>query len=297
MFQNINAEYEEEQENEIETKSLKKDIILNKIKEIFKIQNIIYYIICFGASMIGFGENISPFGLALLAATCSNKMPAGVVFVACLAGTAVGHGQAGLLTYILTSLIFITFSIIYRPKYENMVRNEKRKLGTHLIISTFLVQAVGLMFKTFYVYDFLTSILFTVVVYIFYKIFTNSITVVKDFGEKTAFTIEEVMGASLLLAIGISTVANVTLWGFSIRNIACILIVLVLGWKNGILVGATGGITIGMVLGIIGRGDPMLIAVFAVSRNDCRNIKQIWKNWCNCRIFYRYSNSYIFCNR
>ena len=153
------------------------------------------------------------------------------------------------------------------------VRNEKRKLGTHLVISTFLVQAMGLMFKTFYVYDLLTSILFTVVVYIFYKIFTNSITVVKDYGEKTAFTIEEVMGACLLLAIGISTVANVTVFGFSIRNIACILIVLVLGWKNGILVGATGGITIGMVLGIIGRGDPMLIAAFAVARNDSRYTK------------------------
>lgn len=270
MFQNINAEYEDEIE---EVKPNKKEIILNKLKEIFKIRNIIYYIMCFGASMIGFGETISPFGLALLAATCSNKMPVGVVYIACLAGTAVGQGREGLLTYILTSLVFITFSLIYRPKYENMVRNEKRKLGKHLVISTFLVQAMGLIFKTFYVYDLLTSILFIVVTYIFYKIFTNSITVIKDYGEKTAFTIEEVMGASLLIAIGVSAVANVTIFGVSIRNIICILLVLVLGWKNGILVGSTGGITIGLVLGVIGRGDPMLIAAFAVSRNDSGNIK------------------------
>ena len=79
MFQNINADYEAEIKNEKEVKSNKKEIIISKIKEIFKLQYIIYYIICFGASTIGFGENISPFGLALLAATCSNKMPASIV--------------------------------------------------------------------------------------------------------------------------------------------------------------------------------------------------------------------------
>lgn len=40
---------------------------------------------------------------------------------------------------------------------------------------------------------------------------------------------------------------------------------LILGWKNGILVGATGGITIGVVLGIIGGSEPVMIAVYAVS--------------------------------
>lgn len=237
MFQNINPEYEEVEE--VDNKTEKKVQIKERIKEICKIQNIIYYILCFGVSMIRFGEGISPFGLAALAATCSNKMPAGIVYLVCGIGTFCGQGKEGLLIYLLTTLVFITFSLIYRPKYENVVRNEKKKLGVHLVISTFLVQAMGIAFKTFYVYDLLTSILFTIVTYIFYKIFTNSITVVKDYGEKTAFTIEEVMGASLFLAIGITALCNFTILGFSVKNILCILIVLVLGWKNGILVGAT----------------------------------------------------------
>ena len=273
MFQNINVEYEDEIEDKKQNKTNKKELIISRLNEALKIQNIIYYIICLGASMIGFGEGISPFGLAILAATCSNKMPIGIVYLTCGIGTFIGQGSSGLLIYILTSLVFITFSLIYRPKYENTVRNEKRKLGPHLVISTFLVQAFGIMFKTFYVYDLLASILFTTVTYIFYKIFTNSITVIKDYGEKTAFTIEEVMGASLLLAIAVASLGNFTILGFSVKNVICILIVLVLGWKNGILVGSTGGITIGVVLGIIGRGEPMLIAAFALSRNDSRSFK------------------------
>lgn len=263
MFQNINPEFEDIEESEFKSD---KNVKFNEtIRELFKIQNIIYYILCFGVSMMSFGEGISPFGLAILAATCSNKMPVGIVYIVCAIGSFCGQGKEGLLIYILTTLVFITFSLIYRPKFENIVRNEKKKLGTHLVISTILVQAMGITFKTFYVYDLLTSILFTIVTYIFYKIFTNSITVIKDYGQKTAFTIEEVMGASLFLAIAVTVLGNFTVFGFSIKNILCILIVLVLGWKNGILVGATGGITIGVVLGIIGKGEPALIAAFALS--------------------------------
>ena len=44
-----------------------------------------------------------------------------------------------------------------------------------------------------------------------------------------------------------------------------ILIVLVLGWKNGVLVGATSGVTIGVTLGIITGGEPIIIAAYAIS--------------------------------
>lgn len=237
MFQNINVEFEDVEEvDNIQKKNTK---INERLRELFKIQNIIFYILCFGVSMISFVEGISPFGLAILASVCSNKMPVGIVYIVCGIGTFCGQGKEGLLIYILTTLVFITFSLIYRPKYENMVRNEKKKLGAHLVVSTFLVQAMGIVFKTFYVYDLLTSILFTIVTYIFYKIFTNSITVIKDYNEKRAFTIEEVMGASLFISIAISALGNFTVLGFSIKNVLCILIVLILGWKNGILVGTT----------------------------------------------------------
>ena len=63
MFQNINVEYEDNTEYD-DIKVNKKEIIINKLKEIFKIRNIIYYIICFGASMIGFGDGISPFRIS-----------------------------------------------------------------------------------------------------------------------------------------------------------------------------------------------------------------------------------------
>lgn len=268
MFQNINVEYEQEDINEKKVQQKR-----NYLKEAFSIQNILLYGITFGVSMVGFDEKITPFGISIFAAVCSNKIPAGIVFILAAIGSYIGLGNQGILTYLLTSLVFIVFSLIYRPKFENELRNEKRKLGGHLVAATFLVQIMGVIFKTFYVYDFITSVLATMITYVFYKIFVNSLTVIKDYKTKVAFTIEEVIGASLLVAIAISYLCNFTIWGFSVRNVLCILLVLILGWKNGILVGTTGGVTIGVVLGMIGKGEPMLIAAFALSRNDSRNFK------------------------
>lgn len=123
--------------------------------------------------------------------------------------------------------------------------NEKKKVGAHIAISVFIVQAVQMLFKTFYVYDLLYSIMLAISTFIMYKVFVNSLIVFKEFTVKKVFSIEEVIGASILAIIAISALGNLSILGFSIRNVLSILVVLVLGWKNGMLVGATGGLTVG----------------------------------------------------
>ena len=117
----------------------------------------------------------------------------------------------------------------------------------------------------FLVYDLLSAITYSVVTYIFYKIFANSIPVIKQYGIKQAFSIEEIMGASLLISIAFVSFSGLKVFDLSITNILSVMLVLFLGWKNGMLVGATAGITIGMVLGIITSSSPILVASYAIS--------------------------------
>lgn len=267
MFQNISKDYAEDQFEDV--KLNKKDNIKNIAKGLFDKQNLVLYILTFMVSMAGFSSNnlifsIVPFGLALLAAAFSNGQAIGIMYILSLIGTFIRFGTNNLLTYVVTSLTFFILVLLIRPKIQEGV-NEKRKIGVHLFFAVFLVQVVPLFFRTFYVFDLLTSIMLGMTTYIFYKIFVSSISLIKEFGTKKAFTIEEVMGTSLLIAIAISAFGDLNIFGFSIKNILSILIVLILGWKNGILVGATGGITIGVVLGIIGGSEPVMIAVYAVS--------------------------------
>lgn len=148
------------------------------------------------------------------------------------------------------------------------------------------------------VYDLLLSIGVAISSYIFYKIFANSIIVINEFGIKKAYAIEEVIGASILLAISASSFRGLNVFGFEIKTIVSILIVLVLGWKNGVLVGATTGVTIGTILGLTNSGtEPIMIASYALSRNACRNILKTWKSWGNSRFHLREWNTSICINR
>ena len=260
MFQNISEDYKQNNEEEIEQKDSIKEILQKFLTK----QNIVLYIISFMISMVSFDENIYPFGLAILAATCSINAPVGIVFVLTSLGTLIGLGPLSLLIYIITAIIFITLVLVFKPqKNQEFEKNEQIKVGKYLLLACIIVQAVKLIATDFLLYGLLESIMFSILTYIFYKIFVNSIIVIKEAGLKKVFTVEEVIGASLLLSIAFCALGNLSIFGFSIRNILCILLVLILGWKNGILVGGTAGITIGVVLGIIAEGEPILLACFA----------------------------------
>lgn len=262
MFQNLSAEDIQEDKKEVEFN--KKNRMKFIVKEIFTKQNILLYIISFMLSTVNCGIGICPFGFAFFSAICSNAIPAGVIYIITLIGTLIAFGTNGLLNYILYSLLFIAMILIFRPKYQEEI-NEKRKLGTYVFLSVSIVQACRMLFEGFMIYDAILSITTGITVYIFYKIFSNSLIVFEQWKIKTAFSLEEIIGASLMASIALLSFGNFAIFGFEIKNILSILIVLILGWKNGILLGATSGITIGSVLGILGNGEPTMIAAFAIS--------------------------------
>lgn len=267
MFQNIQKDIQEE--NNKQQFNQNKRPVKEIVRGLFNLQNIAIYVIAFIISMVGFSSqnlilSISPFAISFLAAMLSNKMPIGIAYLLTLAGTAISFGTNSLLTYFLTTLVFFVMILIKSPT-EQEETNEQRRVGVHLFLSVLIVQIIPMFFTNFYVYDLLTSIILAISSYIFYKIFSNSIIMIKEFGVKQAFSVEEVIGTSLLLAITFCAFKNVNVFGYSIRNILSILLVLILGWKNGMLVGATSGVTIGVVLGIIGGSEPVMVASYAIS--------------------------------
>ncbi len=259
MFQNISGQVDTD-EIEYSKQNNKKNIL----KGLFTIQNIMIYILSLMVSMVSCGESMAPFGLAMLAAVASNGIPTGIVYIITMIGTFIGFGAEGVLNYLITSLIFIAMVLIFKPKIK-MLDETKLKLGKFVVFSVLIVEIVKLFFNTFMVYDLLLAISVTITTYIFYKIFSNSLIVIKDYGIKKAFSIEEVVGASMLLSVAVSAFGNLSIFGLEIRNVLSILIVLILGWKNGILLGATSGVTIGAVIGIVSNGEPSIIAAYAIS--------------------------------
>lgn len=262
MFQNIPMD---DYNNSIENEEFKKEKFKNIIKTSFTKQNIIIYIIAFMLSMVSFGAVEVPFGLAIVAALASNLAPVGITFLITCIGTGIGLGKEYLLTYILTSLIFFFSTLVFKKSLGEEYSNEKIKLGKNLIFSLLVVQIARLIFTTFILYELLAGIMMALATYVFYKIFAGSISTIREYEDKKVFTIEEVIGSSLMLGIAFIALKNVSVFGFSIMNILSIFIVLFLGWKNGMLVGCAAGATIGLVLGIINVSEPIMIATYTIA--------------------------------
>ena len=258
MFQNIQ---DEKQDSTKEETTKKKSILTNAISKKY----IVLYIITLMVSTIGLGQTISPASLAMVVAVGANEIPIIIVLLLGLIGNIIGCGWGSVLPYIITVLIFFSSFFIREPKYNEESRNEKIKLGKRLFIASLIVGIVKVIISGFLLYDIFAAIAMSILTFILYKVFVNSIIVILEFNEKRAFTLEEIMGASVLLTIAVCCIGNFQIFGFSIRNIIAIFMVLALGWKNGMLVGATSGVTIGVTLGIISGNEPVIIAAYAIS--------------------------------
>ena len=256
MFQNIN-----ETEKTKEEIGRKKSILANVISKKY----IILYIVTIMVSMVNMNYSMSPFSLAIIAACISNEIPIIAVTILAFIGNAIFSGVNGSISFIVTLLIFFASFFIKEPKYNDSSRNEKVMLSKRIFFSSLIVSVLKIFIKQFLLYDLLLAISMSIVIVIFYKIFANSLAVITSYNEKMAFSIEEVLGTSLLLSIALCSLGNLSVFGFSIRNVLSIFIVLVLGWKNGVLIGTTAGATIGVTLGIIANNEPIVVASYAIS--------------------------------
>lgn len=261
MFQNIN-----EDTIDLDSKNTREDVKkVNIFANVFAKNNLILYLVSFMLSFVGLGGEFSIFSISMLGACFASSVPVLGIIVFSLIGNFIKFGVDGLLGYFITSLVLIASLFMFKPRYNQEERNEKIKLGKNIFISILAIQIVKFMISGFTIYDTLATITIAMIALVFYKIFVNSIVVIQEFYKKRAFSVEEVIGASLLLAIAVGGFGDLNIYGFGIRNILSILIVMILGWKNGMLIGTTSGVTIGVTLGVISGSEPIMIAAYAIS--------------------------------
>lgn len=261
MFQNIN-----EETINIDSKNTRSDREkVNIFANIFTKKNIVLYLVSFMLSFVGLGGEFSVFSISMLGACFASSVPVLGIVVISLIGNLIKFGVGGLLGYLLTALVMVVSLFLFKPYYNEQERNEKIKIGKNVFASVLIIQIIKFAISGFTIYDILSTITLAMIALVFYKIFVNSIVVTQEFYKRRAFSIEEVIGASLLLAIAVGGFGDLSILGFGIRNVLSILIVMILGWKNGILVGTTSGVTIGVTLGVISGSEPIMIAAYAIS--------------------------------
>jgi len=193
MFQNIDVKNVDTAVNEEESNYNKGkfEIFNSIIGQAVTKQNLVLYLISFMMSMVSAGDGMAPFGMAIFAAACSNSIPVIFIYIVTMIGTALKFGSAGVLNYLLISLLFVAMILIFKPWYQEEYKNERRKLGRYVFLATLIINTIEVFFNGFLVYTFLLGIATSITTYIFYKIFSESLIVIREWGIKEAFSIED----------------------------------------------------------------------------------------------------------
>ena len=119
------------------------------LKNLVNIKNMIIYIIAFMVSTIGMGQEVSPFSIAIVAASLAGGVPAIIVVIAGLIGNIIGVGAIGALNYVLIILMLLISMCIKPPKENDQYKNEQIQISGHVFVSIILVMIAKLTIKSF----------------------------------------------------------------------------------------------------------------------------------------------------
>ncbi len=259
MFQNV-ADAGSNKE-----KSCTSSNVSYRLKEIFKYQNVIIYILTFLMSTLSVKGQFAPFGLAMMAACVGESVPLIGVFIAAIIGTFLGNGLASLGCFILTSIIYFVIVLVFKTKIAVEDRNELVKTGGQLWFASFAVSVLQSVVSVLTLYDIFMALIISAMTYVFYKIFVNGLTFIKDLNIKKAFTIEELIAGVIIVSLASVALSEVNIFSLNLSNIIMILMIMILGWKNGILVGAVSGISVGLAISFVDSTSFVQISMFAIS--------------------------------
>jgi len=242
-----------------------KESIISRSKQIakrlFKTENLLLYIVSIAISMVTFLDEMNPFSMSYLAAVYLAGIPIFGVMLCTSIGILITFGKASLLMYILSAIVFIGMAVVIKAKKMD----EETEIGIKLFLSVMLVGLVKNIGNRVLIYDTLMLLTSSICTVIFFIIFSKAMPILSERKIKKACTKEELIATSILAVIAISALGDFQIAGFIVRDILSILVILILGWKNGALVGTAAGISVSVILAVAGLGNTETIASYAFS--------------------------------
>lgn len=259
MFQNI---AEETMQNE------KENIKINArwvklLKELFKAQNIVIYILTLLISMITVKDTYIPLGMAMVAACLGSTVPIILVYISSLIGTAISVGSAEFTNVFWLSIVYFLLVAIFKAKICVEERNEIYKTGSRLFWA-YVICSIFRNWGNNWFYNLFMSCMTGGILYVFYKIFVNGIIIIKDFSKKKVFTVEETASGIAIIVLALSFFNSNVIDKLTISSIVGMFLIIILGWQKGILAGVSTAVLSAIMLGLVQAFDISNISIFIV---------------------------------
>ncbi|HEX3030081.1 MAG TPA: stage II sporulation protein E [Clostridia bacterium] len=206
-----------------------------------------------------FAGGIMPFGIVLYAASIGMEVNRLFLAISIIAGM-ITNGAVDQI-YITASGMFL-FNALNIP-FKNMKSRENVRYAITGFVSILIPEMVVGYLQGFLLYDLLRSLLESFIVFSLMFVFRNALPVICDIKRKSVFTNEEMISTAIFTAIAVSGMASTSILGFNIKNILCILIILMCSYKYGSGVGSAIGVTVGLIVSMNSTATPLVIASYA----------------------------------
>ena len=237
-------------------------LVINKLRDIFSLKNVIFIILSFIFSTQIFHSDYSQLSVVMLGLASVFNVP--LLLIAIF--SAIGMIFSTITTSGIIKLVFmfVLFTIItsliniegISKKYSTLLK---------LIISILIVEVISSIISSsllLNLFDILKSIS---IIAIFYMVFVPGIYVLSYMKKGYVYSKEETIAMAVLLGVVSIVFKDLTIYNVSIMNILLFLIVLVYSWKNGSVLGTVSGFGVGMLLTLIYDINIITVVMLAFS--------------------------------
>lgn len=130
---------------------------------------------------------------------------------------------ASISVYLIFLMIFVMETILFKPLVSFENRNERKKVGTYLIITMFVIQLINL--------GIIRSLIFALIMLGAYKIIVNGLSVVFNTDQKIIFADEEWLSVIITTIIAITfnypIFKNINILGLGLQNVYILLLTII----------------------------------------------------------------------
>ena len=130
---------------------------------------------------------------------------------------------ASISVYLIFLMLFVMETILFKPLVSFENRNERKKVGTYLIITMFVIQLINL--------GIIRSLTFAFIMFGVYKIIVNGLSVVFNTDQKIIFADEEWLSVIITTIIAITfnypIFKNINILGLGLQNVYILLLTII----------------------------------------------------------------------
>ena len=216
--------------------------VFSTIKKIVSFKNIMFILFALVLSSKALIGDFRPFNYVLLAVASAFEVPLILVLLSSIVGLAIAKMGSEIVVLLIFFMLYNLVTAIVN--IEGI--NRKYTVFIKFFASITILQLV-VSFITGALFTELFKVLSTVIVSaIIYLVTVTGMNVILNLKNGFVYTKEESIMMILTVAMFLSALGNVSILGFKLVEILAFILILIYGWGNGAILGATAGLVVGL---------------------------------------------------